>query len=360
MYLGHHETAVRSGARLVHCCGFDSIPHDLGALYTVKQLPSDGPISVRGVVRAEGMASGGTFHSALAQFSRGRQMGQAAKARRSIEPRPEGRRVRSGDTKPTRDSDARLLAAAAADHRPGRGQALGRGARRVRPGVLLRPLRRRQDAAVRRRRVARSRGPGRRRAGAAGAQAAAQAAAAGPGPLGVQAREVVVHRRLRRRGRRPHRPHPGQRRRPRLRGDREDAGRVGAEPGLRRQPDAPAVRSRRPPRWATTSSTGCRRPGSPSPRSRPRPSIEGRPRRGRARRRSTTSHGSRGEARMVTTTSRRPRRARAAAAVAAAALASGAPRPRSRRRAIPGTARRPGPTRRRNPSASSGRSRCTR
>jgi short subunit dehydrogenase-like uncharacterized protein len=105
MYLGHHETAVRSGARLVHCCGFDSIPHDLGALYTVRQLPADGPISVRGVVRAEGMASGGTFHSALAQFSRGRQMGQAAKARRSIEPRPEGRRVRSGDTKPTRDGD---------------------------------------------------------------------------------------------------------------------------------------------------------------------------------------------------------------------------------------------------------------
>ena len=51
------------------------------------------------------MASGGTFHSALAQFSRGRQMGQAAKARRSLEPRPEGRRVRSGDTKPTRDSE---------------------------------------------------------------------------------------------------------------------------------------------------------------------------------------------------------------------------------------------------------------
>jgi short subunit dehydrogenase-like uncharacterized protein len=104
MYLAHHETAVRSGARLVHCCGFDSIPHDLGALYTVKQLPTDGPVSVRGVVRAEGMFSGGTFHSALAQFSRGRQMGQAAKARRSTEPRPEGRKVRSGATKPTRDA----------------------------------------------------------------------------------------------------------------------------------------------------------------------------------------------------------------------------------------------------------------
>jgi short subunit dehydrogenase-like uncharacterized protein len=105
MYLAHHETAVRSGARIVHCCGFDSIPHDLGVLYTVEQLPSDVPITVRGVVRAGGTFSGGTFHSALGQMSRGRQMQQAAKARRSIEPRPEGRRARSGATKPTRDKE---------------------------------------------------------------------------------------------------------------------------------------------------------------------------------------------------------------------------------------------------------------
>src|SRR5262249_47668109 len=29
MYLAHHATAERSGARIVHACGFDSIPHDL-------------------------------------------------------------------------------------------------------------------------------------------------------------------------------------------------------------------------------------------------------------------------------------------------------------------------------------------
>ena len=39
MYVAHHETAVRSGARIVHACGFDSIPHDLGAYFTVRQLP---------------------------------------------------------------------------------------------------------------------------------------------------------------------------------------------------------------------------------------------------------------------------------------------------------------------------------
>src|SRR6185312_8690910 len=29
MWLAHHAEAQRTGARLVHCCGFDSIPHDL-------------------------------------------------------------------------------------------------------------------------------------------------------------------------------------------------------------------------------------------------------------------------------------------------------------------------------------------
>ena len=30
-YVRHHAAAEKSGARLVHACGFDSIPHDLGA-----------------------------------------------------------------------------------------------------------------------------------------------------------------------------------------------------------------------------------------------------------------------------------------------------------------------------------------
>ena len=104
MYLKHHETAVRTGARLVHACGFDSVPHDLGALYTVKQLPSDAPISLRGVVRASGMASGGTLHSALTQAGRPRQMKQASAARRRAEGKPSsGRRSRAVSGKPHRD-----------------------------------------------------------------------------------------------------------------------------------------------------------------------------------------------------------------------------------------------------------------
>ncbi|MFE9692804.1 saccharopine dehydrogenase family protein [Micromonospora sp. NPDC005806] len=94
-YVRHHAEAVRTGARLVHACGFDSIPHDLGAWFTVRQLPTDGPVTVDGYVRAGGRFSAGTYHSALTAFSRTAEMNRAAKARKAVEPRPEGRRVRA-------------------------------------------------------------------------------------------------------------------------------------------------------------------------------------------------------------------------------------------------------------------------
>ncbi|MFD2763465.1 saccharopine dehydrogenase family protein [Micromonospora eburnea] len=95
MYVRHHAEAVRTGARLVHACGFDSVPHDLGVWFTVRELPADGPISVDGYVRAGGRFSAGTYHSALLAFSRSGQTRRAAQARRAVEPRPEGRRVRA-------------------------------------------------------------------------------------------------------------------------------------------------------------------------------------------------------------------------------------------------------------------------
>lgn len=57
--------ARQRGVRVVPCCGFDSIPHDLGVRFTVDQLPSDAPMTVRGFVRAKGTASGGTWNSAV-------------------------------------------------------------------------------------------------------------------------------------------------------------------------------------------------------------------------------------------------------------------------------------------------------
>jgi len=93
MWLAHHAEAERSGARIVHCCGFDSIPHDLGAYFTVQQLPEDVPLTVNGYVRSNAEFSGGTYHSAINAFARGRQTLATAKRRRQAEPRPDGRKV---------------------------------------------------------------------------------------------------------------------------------------------------------------------------------------------------------------------------------------------------------------------------
>ena len=65
MYVRYHERAVQTGARIVHACGFDSIPYDLGVQYTVEQLPERVPIQVDGLLRGggrggrRGSASGG-------------------------------------------------------------------------------------------------------------------------------------------------------------------------------------------------------------------------------------------------------------------------------------------------------------
>jgi short subunit dehydrogenase-like uncharacterized protein len=61
----HHDAAADKKLRLVHCCGYDSIPHDLGAWFTVQQLPQEGPIEVREYARIGGRLSGGTWNSAL-------------------------------------------------------------------------------------------------------------------------------------------------------------------------------------------------------------------------------------------------------------------------------------------------------
>jgi short subunit dehydrogenase-like uncharacterized protein len=93
VWVEHHAEAEKSGARLVHCCGFDSIPHDLGAYFTVKQLPEGVPLKVNGYVMSNARFSGGTFHSAINGFARARQTLAVAKERRRQEQRPAGREV---------------------------------------------------------------------------------------------------------------------------------------------------------------------------------------------------------------------------------------------------------------------------
>jgi short subunit dehydrogenase-like uncharacterized protein len=106
MWLRYHAQARRSGARLVHSCGFDSIPYDLGALFTVGQLPEGVPIGLEGFVRAGGTFSGGTFHSAVHVMGRLRQGARAARERRQLEEKPAGRTIKGASSRPHHDSAA--------------------------------------------------------------------------------------------------------------------------------------------------------------------------------------------------------------------------------------------------------------
>ena len=107
MYLRYHQLAVSTGARLIHSCGFDSIPADLGVLFTVSQLPEPAPVSVSCFARVSGTISGGTWHSTveiLGRLERGRRV---ARERRELErwldPVAGGRRVRGVAGRPRFD-----------------------------------------------------------------------------------------------------------------------------------------------------------------------------------------------------------------------------------------------------------------
>jgi short subunit dehydrogenase-like uncharacterized protein len=106
MWLRYHDEARRSGARIVHSCGFDSIPYDLGVLYTVERLPEGAPVRVDGFVQMGGTFSGGTYHSAIHAMSRLRQSVRAARDRKRLEQRPLGRRVHGASGLPHRSEVA--------------------------------------------------------------------------------------------------------------------------------------------------------------------------------------------------------------------------------------------------------------
>jgi short subunit dehydrogenase-like uncharacterized protein len=105
VWIDHHAEAERTGARLIHCCGFDSIPHDLGAYFTVQQLPEGVPLTVNGYLKTNLRFSGGTYHSAINGFGRARQTLGAAKERRQREPRAEGRQIHGAPPRIRHDDD---------------------------------------------------------------------------------------------------------------------------------------------------------------------------------------------------------------------------------------------------------------
>jgi short subunit dehydrogenase-like uncharacterized protein len=66
-----HDTAAAAGARIVHCCGFDSVPSDLGVLGLHEAAGADGAgdlVDTTLVVTAlRGRVSGGTLASMMGQ-----------------------------------------------------------------------------------------------------------------------------------------------------------------------------------------------------------------------------------------------------------------------------------------------------
>lgn len=65
LHARYAEPARDNGVRVVPSCGFDAIPADLGALFTVRQLPNDRAIRLAGYMSLKAEFSGGTKRSAL-------------------------------------------------------------------------------------------------------------------------------------------------------------------------------------------------------------------------------------------------------------------------------------------------------
>ncbi len=119
----YHADAVRQGCKVVNCCGFDSVPHDLGVRFTVDHLPDDAPLTVRGYVSGHGRLSGGTARSAL----------QAIGARAL--PRPDL------DRTPTAEVKRRVTALPARLHRVEELEAWGVPMPTIDPAIVLRSAR---------------------------------------------------------------------------------------------------------------------------------------------------------------------------------------------------------------------------
>lgn len=80
----HQAEAVETGARIVHCCGFDSIPSDMGVYFVQQQAQAEfGEYCERVGLRvkaAKGGASGGTIASMLNLVKEARSDKKVAKA----------------------------------------------------------------------------------------------------------------------------------------------------------------------------------------------------------------------------------------------------------------------------------------
>lgn len=112
MQIRYEETAKKSGAMIVHCCGFDSIPSDLGVHFLQQQALKEfgqtcNKIDMR-VVKMKGGASGGTIASIINMV---KEAAGDADLRRQLKdpyslcPSDHGFSARQHDVKPTYDAE---------------------------------------------------------------------------------------------------------------------------------------------------------------------------------------------------------------------------------------------------------------
>ena len=98
----YDAAARKSGAKIVHACGFDSIPHDMGAYFTLLALRrrlgaaerEAVAVKIEGFVRASGSFSGGTWHSAVTAMGNARKDEAERRGRAASRKPGDGRQVR--------------------------------------------------------------------------------------------------------------------------------------------------------------------------------------------------------------------------------------------------------------------------
>jgi len=108
----HHETAVASGARIVHACGFDSVPSDLGVLLLHERALADGAGGLTDttyvLTDVRGGISGGTLESLRGLLDDARDDPEARRViadRYALSPDRDGEPDRDGDIDSEPDSD---------------------------------------------------------------------------------------------------------------------------------------------------------------------------------------------------------------------------------------------------------------
>jgi short subunit dehydrogenase-like uncharacterized protein len=85
----HHKEAIENEVAIVHACGFDSIPADLGTLLAVQGIKDKSRIDVWCFIRTNAQFSGGTWTTAIKALTRQNER----KSSPSEQPRSKSRRL---------------------------------------------------------------------------------------------------------------------------------------------------------------------------------------------------------------------------------------------------------------------------